>query len=86
MGLAVDNDYLRVLAETGILGMAAFGLVFIRLLKSWIPSKSPFVWAMICVTGGLLLNAVFIDIFEASKIATIFWLIAGVTQKFRELV
>ena len=86
VGLAVDNDYLRVLAETGILGMAAFGLVFIRLLKSWIPSKSPFVWAMICVTGGLLLNAVFIDIFEASKIATIFWLIAGVTQKFRELV
>ncbi len=85
VGLAVDNDYLRVLAETGILGFAAFSLVFIRLFKSWIPSKSPFVWAIICVTGGLLLNAVFIDIFEASKIATIFWLLAGVTQKFREL-
>lgn len=85
VGLAVDNDYLRVLAETGIMGFAAFGLVFIRMFKSWIPSKLPFVWAMICVTGGLLLNAVFIDIFEASKIATIFWLLAGVTQKFREL-
>jgi len=32
-----------------------------------------------------MLNAVFIDIFEASKVATIFWLLAGVTQKFREL-
>lgn len=85
VGLAVDNDYLRVLAETGILGFASFALVFIKLFKSWIPSRSPFVWAMICVTGGLLLNAVFIDIFEASKIATMFWLLAGVTQKFREL-
>ncbi|MBU0569337.1 hypothetical protein KKB40_00970, partial [Patescibacteria group bacterium] len=26
---------------------------------------------------GLLLNAVFIDIFEASKFATIFWLLIG---------
>ena len=85
VGLAVDNDYLRVLAETGVLGFVAFGLVFIRMFKSWIPSKSPFIWAMICVTLGLMLNAVFIDIFEASKIATIFWLLAGVTQKFREL-
>lgn len=85
VGLAVDNDYLRVLAETGILGFAAFGLVFIRMVKSWIPSKLPFVWAIICVTMGLMLNAVFIDIFEASKIATVFWLIAGVTQRFREL-
>lgn len=85
VGLAVDNDYLRVLAETGILGFAAFALVFIRIFKSWLPSKTPFVWAMICVTGGLLLNAVFIDIFEASKIATIFWLLVGVTQKFKEM-
>ena len=85
VGLAVDNDYLRVLAETGVLGFLAFGLVFIRMFKSWIPSKSPFVWAIICVTLGLMLNAVFIDIFEASKIATIFWLLAGVTQKIREL-
>ena len=85
VGLAVDNDYLRTLAETGILGFAAFALVFIRLFKSWIPSKSPFVWAVICITVGLMLNAVFIDIFEASKVATIFWLLAGVTQKFREL-
>lgn len=85
VGLAVDNDYLRVLAETGILGFAAFALVFIRLFKSWLPSKSHFVWAIVCITTGLLLNAVFIDIFEASKIATVFWLITGVTQKFKEL-
>lgn len=85
VGLAVDNDYLRALAETGILGFAALALIFIRLFKSWLPSKTPFVWAVICITTGLLLNAVFIDIFEASKIATVFWLIAGVTQRFKEL-
>lgn len=85
VGLAVDNDYLRALAETGILGFAALALVFIRLFKSWLPSKSHFVWAIVCITTGLLLNAVFIDIFEASKIATVFWLIAGVTQRFKEL-
>lgn len=85
VGLAVDNDYLRQLAETGVLGFLALGLIYLRLGKSWLFSKNKFIWVMGCVTVGLLANAMFIDIFEASKIAIIFWLLAGVTQKVREL-
>lgn len=85
VGLAIDNDYLRQLAETGILGTLALGLVYIRLAKSWLSSKNKFTLVMTCITVGLLANAIFIDIFEASKIAIIFWLMAGVTQKIKEL-
>lgn len=85
VGLAVDNDFLRQLAETGILGLASLILVFVRLFKSWLPANSTFALAMVCATIGLLLNAIFIDIFEASKIAIIFWLLAGVTTKLNEL-
>lgn len=85
VGLAIDNDYLRQLAETGILGTLALALVYIRLAKSWIFSKNTFTLVMSCITVGLLANAVFIDIFEASKIAIVFWLMSGVTQKVKEL-
>ena len=85
VGLAIDNDYLRQLAETGILGTLALALIYIRLAKSWLFSKNKFTLVMSCVTVGLLANAVFIDIFEASKIAIVFWLLAGVTQKIKEL-
>lgn len=85
VGLAIDNDYLRQLAETGILGTLALALIYIRLAKSWLFSKNKFTWVMSCITVGLLANAIFIDIFEASKIAIIFWLMAGVTQKIKEL-
>ena len=83
VGLAIDNDYLRQLAETGILGTLALALIYIRLAKSWLFSKNKFTLVMSCVTVGLLANAVFIDIFEASKIAIVFWLLAGVTQKLK---
>lgn len=85
VGLAIDNDYLRQLAETGILGTLALALIYIRLAKSWLFSKNKFTWVMSCITVGLLANAVFIDIFEASKIAIVFWLLAGATQKIKEL-
>lgn len=89
IGLAADNDYLRSLAETGILGTAAFALVFLRILKSFRgtaihPSpglKDVFVLAIGCAVVALLINAIFIDIFEASKIAIISWTLMGLAEK-----
>jgi O-antigen ligase len=89
IGLAADNDYLRTLAETGILGLLAFGLIFIRFFKTVSPlllrySPSPenaFVVFVVCGVFGLLLNALFIDIFAASKIAIITWLFIGLAVK-----
>lgn len=88
INLATDSDYLRMLGETGILGFAAFVLIFIRLAKLWfrkgLPLTSNFsgmeLGFLAGVTGGVaatFIIALFIDIFEASKFALGFWLILG---------
>jgi hypothetical protein len=85
--LATDNDYLRLLGEVGILGFLAFFLIFLRigrsvskafpLIKKYKKVELGFLAGMIGSFPGLFLNAVFIDIFEASKFAIIFWLLMG---------
>ena len=87
IGLASDNDYLRLLAEVGILGFLAFILILVRIiltLASAFPLtekltgiKLGFVAGVIGGLSGILINAVFIDVFEASKFAIIFWLLLG---------
>lgn len=84
--LATDNDYLRLLAETGILGFIAFFLIFLEigrrviLFLKWVkPSLGKAL--VIGISGaalGLFANAVFIDVFESSKIAFIFWILMGI--------
>ena len=92
VGLAVDNDLLRSLAETGLVGTAAFLLIFIRFFKSsWsylirYPADHPtlaasFVAAFSLGLFGLIINALFIDIFTASKIAFTTWCLMGVSEK-----
>ncbi len=87
IGLAADNDYLRLLAEVGLLGFLAFMLIIVRIIfvfasalpltQNFSGIKLGFIAGAIGGTFGILLNAVFIDVFEASKIAIIFWLIVG---------
>ena len=87
VGLAVDNDYLRSLAETGILGTLALGLVFLRIFKQLGSGRQEvFSLAIICGLIGLLINAIFIDVFEASKVAIITWTLLGLAVKSKELV
>lgn len=87
--LATDNDYLRALGETGILGLLSFILIFISLFKIFTKYnfyvvkhasdslESVFVASFIGSTIGILITAIFIDIFEASKFATMYWLFTG---------
>ncbi|MDP3918254.1 MAG: O-antigen ligase family protein [Candidatus Woesebacteria bacterium] len=81
--LATDNDYLRALGETGILGLFSFILIFISLFKVFSMYRfesnleSVFIASFIGSTIGILITALFIDIFEASKFATIYWLFTG---------
>lgn len=83
--LATDNDYLRALGETGILGFSAFILIFINVYKKLKNIKfnnsfeSIFKVGLIGSTIAILITAIFIDIFEASKFATMFWLFIGLT-------
>jgi O-antigen ligase len=78
IGLATDNDYLRMLGEIGILGVLAFGLIFFRIGKVLAKGiGEPFVSSIWGTLAGTFSIALFIDIFEASKFATIFWFLLG---------
>ncbi len=92
VGLAVDNDYLRLLAETGLLGAAAFVLIILRFFKSSISYmrvpqdfREAFIVSVALGLVGLLLNALFIDVFEASKVAVISWTLLGLAEKSKSL-
>ena len=90
--LATDNDFLRLLGEVGILGFLSFILIFSNVfnLARKILSKLSkltgvelaFVVSFIGGLIGILVNAMFIDIFEASKFAIIFFLITGLFVSF----
>lgn len=85
--LATDNDFLRLLGEVGILGFLSFILIFLNIinlgrkiffkLSSLSGVELAFIASFIGGLIGVLVNALFIDIFEASKFAIIFFLIIG---------
>ncbi len=86
LSIATDNDILRSLGEVGLLGTLALFLIFWILFKSFwkFLRKSHgferfYMVGIICSIFALLLTSLFIDLFEASKIATLMWFFLGVT-------
>jgi len=87
ISLAIDNSYLRMLGETGSLGFISFFVILIAIVaytKQVFPKiESPFVRSFVIGFSaglfGLALNAVLIDVFEASKVAFYLWLLTGIT-------
>jgi O-antigen ligase len=82
--LATDNDYLRALGEAGLFGLVAFLCLLIALFKSivGITNKSTGVDKLIVISSlgvfvAFLTTAIFIDVFESSKIAILFWAFMG---------
>lgn len=82
--LATDNDYLRALGETGLLGLLTFISILVGLFKSLLHRvKKTSGLQKIVVTGSLgilthfLITAMFLDVFEASKVAILFWSFMG---------
>ncbi|MFZ5366147.1 MAG: O-antigen ligase family protein [Patescibacteria group bacterium] len=84
--LATDNDYLRALGETGILGFVALLLIFLEIARrvfEFLPRNGLGLEkaVVIGISGaalGFLINAFFIDVFEASKVAFVFWILVGI--------
>jgi hypothetical protein len=84
--LAVDNNFLRILGETGLLGMISFLSIFFvlaLLLKQALSSiedkiTRAFLLGLIGGVIGLFFNALLIDVFEASKIAETLWILLGI--------
>ncbi len=82
---STDNNYLRTLGETGGLGFIVFyGSIIYLLVKSFKRIKDED-WLIRTLTVGfiggsigLLLNAIYIDVFAASKVAQTYWTVSGV--------
>lgn len=82
---STDNDYLRALGETGLLGFSAFfGTILYAAYYLWKKQQTMtnlwirvVLFATISSIFGLLVNSTYIDVFEASKVAFTFWAIAG---------
>lgn len=85
LSVAADGDYHRMLGETGVIGSIAFlsifaasFLLFVKRRNTLAPMEGAFVIGVYAGLVGLLCNAVLIDVFEASKVAYILWILLGV--------
>ena len=79
-----DGDYFRWIGETGALGAMAFIGTIMAILKGIFVARKKvskdarlLLFGIIFATFGLFINAMLIDVFEASKVAYILWLSLG---------
>lgn len=83
---STDNDFLRSLGETGMLGFLTFygviAVVCYQVITSYKKITDIFsatvVAALFAATIGLLVNAFYIDVFVASKVAYTFWILTAI--------
>jgi hypothetical protein len=92
--LAIDNDYLRMLGEVGLLGTLAFWAIILeigrRVFRFWYRADASreeklVILGIVGTAIGYFLNAIFIDVFEASKVAFFFWILVGIALKIIDL-
>lgn len=81
---STDNNFLRTLGETGLLGFIFFySVIVVGIIASSQYLKHPDNLVSAVSLGyftasiGLLLNAVYIDVFAASKVAFTYWSLTG---------
>lgn len=90
---STDNDYLRMLGETGALGAISFLAILLTLiyLSARQLKSAESLWSQILYLGavgaivGLLVNATYIDVFESSKVAYTLWIMAALVVRSIEL-
>lgn len=82
---STDNDYLRWIGETGAFGALSFlFILFLPVQMIWSKRKlvptddRAFYFGYVFGLGALMINASYIDVFEASKVAYQFWLVTGI--------
>lgn len=82
---ATDNDYLRWLGEFGLLGTGLFLLIIYQLIK-YVWAKNLISLGFLFGVGALLINATYIDVFEASKVAYTFWIVSGLFVSYSKII
>lgn len=90
--LATDNDFLRLIGEVGFLGFVSFMLLLFfiwrKLFVLWKEVKrfdKYYVSAILSLFLAFVFNAILIDVFEATKVASLFWLLIGVTFAYFDI-
>ncbi|MBL8031867.1 MAG: O-antigen ligase family protein, partial [Candidatus Doudnabacteria bacterium] len=90
---STDNNFLRTLGETGALGFVTFyGVIILALwsIRNYLFSQD--FWArtlsisLLTATVGLLINAVYIDVFAASKVALTYWALVGLVLGYLNVI
>ena len=83
---STDNNYLRALGETGLLGFLAFFGTIVLVLHLTAKHlfdtnilKATLAIGVFAGSIGLLLNALYIDVYAASKVAFTYWAVVGLT-------
>lgn len=90
---STDNDFLRTLGEVGLLGALAFyGPIFLFMKRSVdVLSGKPRALTAAVLLGitagslGMFINALYIDVFAASKVAFMYWALMGMGYAVLEL-
>jgi hypothetical protein len=89
---STDNDYLRWLGEFGLLGAGLFMFILFSIAKfvfeniKQLKEKDKLIgYGFLFGLGGLMFNASYIDVFEASKVAYTFWLISGILIAYLQI-
>lgn len=85
LGAATDGNYFRMLGESGIAGTVSFLIIFVLfflMVRRYVAREKnqmfrSFAIGVCAGISGLFINAIFIDIFEASKIAYVLWMTIG---------
>lgn len=80
---AADGNYIRILVESGIVGFILWSILILYLIII-LDKKNIYDGMTKYALFSLLLGAIFIDLFEASKIMMTFWFMLGVTLKYDE--
>jgi hypothetical protein len=86
---STDNNFLRTLGETGLLGFITFyGAVLLAVFYAYqaIRTDDPllrtFAIGFLAATAGLLVNAIYIDVFASSKVAFTYWGLTGLLMAY----
>lgn len=81
---ATDNDFLRAIGEVGLLGAGLFFFILFTITKILFDAAQKtkdaikyVYYSFIFGLFGLLFNAGYIDVFEASKVAYQLWFVSG---------
>lgn len=79
-GIAVDGYYVRVFAETGLIGFSVFVLFLVSLYRTHRKNKE-----IVALIVTMALTGFLIDIFVSVKVMALFWFLLGVhSQKYHK--